>query len=72
MKSNETMTTSCNYTPKTEHEVYQLKCEIKWLINECIKVKEQIKKRPSKIRHLNDLERQIKDREECINRYLTA
>lgn len=41
----------------------QIKHEIQWLLNEAEKVKEQIKKRPSKWRHLKDIYRQIEERE---------
>lgn len=39
----------------------QIYYEIKWLSIEVEKVKEQMKKRPSKWRHLKDLERQIQE-----------
>lgn len=44
-------------------DVHQINHEIQWLLNEAEKVKEQIKKRPSKWRHLKDIQRQIKERE---------
>ena len=40
----------------------QVKAEIKWLDQEIEKVKEQMKRKPSKIRHLNDLIRQREER----------
>lgn len=40
----------------------QIEHEIQWLLNEASKVKEQMKKRPSKWRHLRDIERQIEER----------
>jgi hypothetical protein len=45
---------------------YQIYHEIKWLSIEIEKVKEQMKKRPSKWRHLKDLERQIKERRQLL------
>ena len=64
------MTTKCNQTIRTPHQEYQVRHEIKWLLNKCHEVEEEMKKRPSKIRHLNDLKRQIKDRKEILERYL--
>ena len=45
----------------------QLKHEIKWLENEIEKLKLQLVRKPSKIRHIRCLERQIKE----INLQLT-
>ena len=37
----------------------QLACEIEWLQRKMVEVSEQMKRRPSKIKHLNDLRRQL-------------
>jgi hypothetical protein len=37
----------------------QLVCEIQWLKRKMLEVEEQMKRRPSKIKHLNDLQRQL-------------
>jgi len=63
------MSTKCNQTIRTPHQEYQVHREIQWLLNKCIEVEEEMKKRPSKIRHLNDLKRQIKEREEILERH---
>lgn len=63
------MSTECNQTIRTPHQEYQVYREIQWLLNKCIEVEEEMKRRPSKIRHLNDLERQIKEREEILERH---
>jgi predicted nucleic acid-binding Zn-ribbon protein len=41
------------------HEIDQAKHELKWLRNKMAEVKEEMKKRPSKVKHLNDLQRQV-------------
>lgn len=63
------MSTKCNQTIRTPHQEYQVNREIQWLLNKCIEVEEEMKKRSSKIRHLNDLKRQIKEREEILERH---
>ena len=42
-------------------ETQQIQFEIKWLDNKMEEVKKQMVRRPSKIRHLNDLIRQKND-----------
>ena len=49
-------------TPRKNQIYYQ----IEWLSIEAEKVKEQMKKRPSKWRHLKDLERQIQGRRQLL------
>jgi hypothetical protein len=62
------MSTSCKLTISETYPRSQVLHEISWLNQEIEKVKEQMKKRPSKQRHLNDLLRQLKDKEEILNR----
>jgi hypothetical protein len=44
----------------------QIEYEIQWLLEKVEQVKEQMKKRPSKWRHLKDLERQIEERRKLL------
>jgi len=44
----------------------QVQYEIQWLLEKAEQVKEQMKKRPSKWRHLKDLERQIEERRKLL------
>ena len=43
----------------TSHNISQLQYEIDWIKNKMNEVREEMKKRPSKIKHLNDLQRQL-------------
>lgn len=49
-------------------EIQQIQFEIKWLENKMEEVKKEMIKRPSKIRHLNDLIRQKNERLEKIKK----
>ena len=40
----------------------QVVAEIAWIDREMIKVREKMKRKPSKVKHLNDLKRQRADR----------
>lgn len=48
------------------YEKMQLQHEIKWLENKMIMVNEKIKKKPSKIKELNDLKRQVYQKQQRI------
>ena len=48
------------------YEKMQLQHEIKWLENKMIIVNEKIKKKPSKIKELNDLKRQVYQKQQRI------
>lgn len=63
------MSTPCKIQIGDSFPVSRCLHEIEWLQNEAEKVREQMKKRPSKIRHLRDIERQIRDHEEILKRY---
>jgi hypothetical protein len=43
----------------TSHDISQIQFEINWIENKMNEVREEMKKRPSKIKHLNDLQRQL-------------
>ena len=43
----------------TSHDISQIQFEINWIENKMNEVREEVKKRPSKIKHLNDLQRQL-------------
>ena len=43
----------------TSHDISRLQFEIDWIKNKINEVREEMKKRPSKIKHLNDLQRQL-------------
>jgi peptidoglycan hydrolase CwlO-like protein len=43
----------------TSHDISRIQLEINWIENKMNEVREEIKKRPSKIKHLNDLQRQL-------------
>ena len=43
---------------KNEFEILRIKAEISWLNDKIEQVKQEMIRRPSKIRHLNDLIRQ--------------
>jgi len=46
--------------------IRQFHHEIAWLENKCLEVEEQMKKRPSKVKHLNDLKRQIQEKKDWL------
>ena len=60
MKHN--MSTKCKLKVSNTYPASQVQAEIKWLDQEIEKVKEQMERKPSKIRHLNDLIRQREER----------
>ena len=43
----------------TSHDISQIQFEINWIENKMNEVREEVKKRPSKIKYLNDLQRQL-------------
>ena len=47
----------------------QVRAEIAWIEKEMEKVRVEMMRRPSKVRHLRDLERQKQDRVSIIERY---
>ena len=63
------MSTMCRHTLKSVHEYNQCLSEIQWTKNRIKEVELQIQKRPSKIRHLNDLLRQLQDRFNLIQEF---
>lgn len=66
------MSTPCNIKISSSYPISQVAHEIDWLDKEILKVKEEMKKRPSKIRHLRDLERQKSDRQTIIDNFLST
>lgn len=52
---------------KSPELIRQMRHEIVWLDNKIEEVREQMKKRPSKIKHLRDLERQKQEKENWLN-----
>lgn len=50
-------------------DISQLRCEIKWIENKMKEVREEIRKRPSKIKHLNDLQRQLDQNNGILSHY---
>jgi hypothetical protein len=63
------VSTKCNYEIKSEFDADKVKHELDWLEREADKVREEMEKRPSKIRHLNDLKRQMQDKEVMLNNW---
>jgi len=43
----------------TSHDISRIQFEINWIENKMNEVREEMKKRPSKIKYLNDLQRQL-------------
>ena len=56
------------WNPKPR-DVAQLEHEIRWIENKMLEVREEMRKRPSKIKHLNDLQRQLDHRNDALNYY---
>ena len=61
-----TMSTPTRFRAKTPDQRRQTLHEIEWLDREIEKVKTLLQKKPSKIRHLRDLERQRSERLEWL------
>lgn len=65
------MSTECKLTLSSRVNGYtegQVRSEIRWIEGERKKVQEEMKRRPSKIRHLNDLNRQLLQKYEILER----
>lgn len=62
------MSTPCKTKLSPSYSREQVLSEIRWLSDKASEVREEMKRRPSKVRHLHDLERQIKDRKEILGR----
>lgn len=60
------MSTPCNIKISSLYHASQVIAEIAWIDREIERVTEIMKRRPSKIRHLRDLERQKRDREQIL------
>lgn len=56
------MSTKCKLEVSDTYPASQVHAEIRWLNQKIEKVKEQMKRKPSKIHHLNDLIRQREER----------
>jgi len=65
------MSTPCTIRISPSYPVSQVYAEIAWLDREIEKVTELIRRRPSKIRHLRDLERQKRDKQQTLQRHQT-
>ena len=61
------MSTPCNIKVSSLYPASQVITEIAWLNKEIERVTELMKRRPSKARHLRDLERQKRDREQILS-----
>ena len=60
------MSTPCNIKISNLYHARQVLAEIAWIDKEIEQVIELMKRRPSKIRHLRDLERQKRDRQQIL------
>lgn len=60
------MSTTCNIKISNLYPRSQVLAEIRWLDKEMDKVRELMKRKPSKIKHLRDLERQKRDKEQIL------
>ena len=60
------MSTPCNIKISNLYPARQVLAEIAWIDKEIEQVIELMKRRPSKIRHLRDLERQKRDRQQIL------
>jgi len=54
-------------THAQEMRLYQLYAEIRWLNQKMVEVKELMKRKPSKLKYLQTLERQSKERQVKID-----
>jgi len=64
------MSTECKITINNSYTAQQVLSEISWLDNEILRVQELMKRKPSKIRHLRDLERQKMDRQKILDKQI--
>ena len=55
----------------TLFDIVQLEKEIEWTQNKMTEVRKEMERRPSKIKHLNDLQRQLNHRQDVLNFYRT-
>ena len=62
------MSTKCTINVWEKYPASQVQAEIAWLDREMDKVREQMKRRPSKRRHLADLQRQRDQRTDILDR----
>lgn len=62
------MSTQCTIKTSRTYPASQVLAEIAWIDREMEKVREQMKRRPSKHRHLADLQRQRDQRTEILAR----
>ena len=60
------MSTPCSIKISNLYPASQVLAEIAWIDKEIERVTELMKRRPSKIRHLRDLERQKRDRQQIL------
>jgi hypothetical protein len=60
------MSTPSKIKISSSYPVSQVYAEIAWIDKEIARVSELIKRQPSKIRHLRDLERQKRDRQQIL------
>jgi hypothetical protein len=60
------MSTPSKIKISPSYPVSQVHAEIEWIDKEITRVSELMKRRPSKIRHLHDLERQKRDRQQIL------
>lgn len=60
------MSTPCNIKISSLYPASQVLAEIAWINKEIERVTELMKRRPSKIRHLRDLERQKRERQQIL------
>jgi hypothetical protein len=58
--------TPCTIKISSLYPASQVLAEIAWIDREIERVTELMKRRPSKIRHLSDLERQKRDRQQIL------
>lgn len=62
------MSTECRLKVSSSYPVSQVLAEIAWLERKMDEVREQMKRRPSKHRHLSDLQRQKDQRVKILER----
>jgi hypothetical protein len=62
------MSTPCKLTVSNLYPMAQVQAEIRWLDQKIQQVKTEMQRRPSKWRHLRDLERQRDDHVKIVER----
>lgn len=62
------MSTKCSINVSSTYPASQVRAEIAWIDKELDRVREEMKRRPSKRRHLADLQRQRDQRTEILSR----